>query len=114
MTYTRRGIGRNAVLVGLAVVIVIAAVVVYNYMGSRGDASKTEQVAMHCTKCNADYQISSYDFVRMMDKKQFKGGGAGASKTSMFFKCEKCGEFGAERSVAAPAAAQSAAGGANK
>jgi len=88
----RRGGTRDIVLLGLAVVVGAAALLLAMRGEEQAPADESTWVYFKCAKCSAVFHLNG----REIDE-ALRGAGAGRDGRSLAFRCKQCGELAAER-----------------
>ena len=92
----RRGIATKEVVLGIAaVVLIVAAVLIYVRSDRSTGPSDTVMLGFTCQQCKQESRISERDFEKMFNRHEFRQGSDGRT---MLFKCPRCGQMAAVRS----------------
>ncbi len=94
MRQTVRAGTRDIVLLGLALVIIVVAVVAYTKMGPKDAAPSDVFMKFYCPQCKQEYSLSEAEFEKSFDKHEYTIEKDGRT---MLFKCKKCGQMAAIR-----------------
>lgn len=97
---------RMLVLSGVALVLLVVALVVAVRSRSDADVPTNEFVGFNCSACGRHFDLNHRQFKELWDKREYK---AGPAKSSLLFKCVYCGKLTAVRADQAKPTTQSAA-----
>jgi hypothetical protein len=86
----RRAGTRDVVLLGVALVLLVAAGLIYGSCRGGGDAAPTDQfVTLYCPECQYTFRISQRAFEKRWDHKEYRT----TPDRTITFKCDKCGKM---------------------
>ena len=97
--HRRRALTRNAVLITSTIALLLLAGGLYWWLNSPDAAPADQYVGFYCPRCAHFFELSQRDFERLYDQRQFRTAPGGMQ---LLLKCEKCGQFTAERADRPP------------